>query len=1120
MDSLFDQELTDIGLMISDAVDALVDRHDGSLDKVAAMMQVTPPKVARQDSGLAMEFAVSGSRSGPAKVSLDIGPSAVTMVDPQGEEELVGDLLATAHCQCDQCQRSPDGYCPQTLAAAWWVQEQISRHGSTHILEMLGSLQVDTVSAGRELVRDLLRLAGEAEQTISADVPTRLQWRLRLASSRYYCPVAISAFEQRPRKDKRGWTKGRAIDGRDLLHFEFKDSMVDGRVAGLTSQAGYSLNEDYFESFQALRLLAGHANVVWEEHPEVQVDVSEAELALSIQVVESAMDDDDQPSLPSDESLRYRPVLSVPGMNIDPTECTVILGRTSPVDPVVVLVDQQYHRVVICSLRDPHATRIVQYLLRGDFDDMLLDHDAATRLAVAGAKINPLLQVELPSELAGPIEPMLGEFVFDLRPRGGAGLKIAVRLQEPRLDTLLTPGQSPSRMRCLTSEGPLQLQRDLSSERRQADAIVERFELDQCDGDGSYRWIVKSDDEALETLARLYAGGSDPGNEGDVPTPAIVWPEGELFSVRGEIKPSSLRVQIDDRKDWFGLKGTVNIDGTEVPLEQLLSAVKGDKSLIQVGDREFARISAAFRSRLQTLGDTVLAEGEDLMVGDAAMPTVQELLGEDILVEATERWHQSIAKLDELADWMPEKPEDLDAQLRDYQLDGYRWLARLSAWGVGGVLADDMGLGKTVQALGVLLERAPEGPALVIAPTSVGENWIRETHRFAPTLRPIAYRQSDRDQTIRDAGPSDLIVVSYQLLQRDAERFSSRSWHTMVLDEAQFIKNAQTKTSSAIRAIDADWRIGLSGTPLENHLGELWSLFRTISPGLLGSWGRFRSRFAEPIERHHDQDRRQTLSRLVRPFILRRTKDTVLTELPPRTEINLRAELSANERRIYEETRIAALAELGGESEVPAGQQRIKTLAWLTRLRQLACHPRLVDAAYKESSAKLELFASTVEELRDGGHRALVFSQFVKHLQLVRKRLDDMGITYQYLDGSTPTAKRAAAVDAFQNGVGDLFLISLKAGGTGLNLTAADYVLHLDPWWNPAVEDQATDRAHRMGQQRPVTVYRLVSGQTIEEQILEMHGDKRELVAGVLEGTDAAGKIDTAELIELIKSGA
>jgi SNF2 family DNA or RNA helicase len=372
---------------------------------------------------------------------------------------------------------------------------------------------------------------------------------------------------------------------------------------------------------------------------------------------------------------------------------------------------------------------------------------------------------------------------------------------------------------------------------------------------------------------------------------------------------------------------------------------------------------------------------------------------------------------------------------------------------------------------------------------------------------------------VEQAGPNDLVITSYQLLQRDVERFASRGWTTLVLDEAQFIKNFQTKTAQAVRELDADWRLALTGTPLENHVGELWSLMRVVCPGLLGSWERFRKGFAEPIERDRNPDRLMALSRVIRPFILRRTKKEVLKDLPPRQEVVLFAELSDDERRKYDAARMAALSELTANtaSQENDQQKRIRVLAWLTRLRQIACHPRLVDAAWDQSSAKLDLLMEIIEELREGEHRALVFSQFVQHLALVREALDKAGIHYQYLDGSTPAAQRQLAVDAFQNGEGELFLISLKAGGTGLNLTAADYVVHLDPWWNPAVEDQATDRAHRIGQQRKVTVYRLVAKDTIEEQILALHGSKRELISGVLEGSDRAARLNTEELVSLIR---
>ncbi|MGI9474424.1 MAG: DEAD/DEAH box helicase, partial [Rubripirellula sp.] len=951
-----------------------------------------------------------------------------------------------------------------------------------------------------------------------ANDDTRLQWRIGLSTSRYYCPISITPYEQRPRKNGKGWTKGKEVRSFDLLRRDFSSHPLDGRIASLVANPSYSFDEDHFGEFQALNSLAGHPVVAWDDAKAAPLTVHSAELVLTlepVEVEESAQDGEDgDPAAEHERTTLFRPQIQVNGIKVDLSECKTVFGHASPVEPVVVIADQKLNRLIVCTLRDPRGTKLVQHLLKSDFSEVMLDTESAARFSVGSSTVDSMIRVDLPPQLAGPIEPVDAELVFELRPRPGAGINVALMMHEERFRELMVPSHLPETVSCLLESGPVRLQRNLGAEKEKVDRVVERFELQDLSGDGLYRWVAETDEAALELLGALYSGGEE--------TPRIIWPEGESIRVRGEITPSALRVQIDDGRDWFGLSGSISLDGREVPLEELLAAVRDNRSLVQVGDRQFARISDAFRKRLQHLGDAVVAERGSLKVADAAVPAVQELIGTDVPLEATARWHESLQRLESLSDWTPDQPEGLIATLRDYQLDGFQWLARLSAWGVGGVLADDMGLGKTVQTLGVLLDRGGEGPALVVAPTSVGDNWVRETEKFAPGLNALLYRDSDRAQLIESAGENDLVIVSYQLLQRDAKRFASRSWNTLVLDEAQFIKNSQTKTSQAVRGIEANWRIGLSGTPLENHLGELWSLFRTISPGLLGSWDRFRNRFADPIERHKDDERRKSLARLVRPFILRRTKDKVLKELPPRTEITLQAELSPAERKRYEDARLAALAELSGvgEEDQQTGQKRIRTLAWLTRLRQLSCHPRLVDASWDKSSAKLDLLSSLVEELREGDHRALVFSQFVKHLTVIREMLDAKGVTYQYLDGATPAKERQRRVDAFQAGEGDLFLISLKAGGTGLNLTGADYVIHLDPWWNPAVEDQATDRAHRIGQERPVTVYRLVAEGTIEEQILALHADKRELVAGVLDGTDRAAKMDTEDLIQLIKEGA
>ena len=600
----------------------------------------------------------------------------------------------------------------------------------------------------------------------------------------------------------------------------------------------------------------------------------------------------------------------------------------------------------------------------------------------------------------------------------------------------------------------------------------------------------------------------------------VLWPKGAKMRVTSEITPSALRIEIEDHNDWFGIQGTIEVDGHQIPLLDLLSAMKSGREYIALGGGLWARISQEFQKRLRGLQDVAHQSQGKLEVDFTAAPVLNDLFDTQINLKACQAWRDVLKRMDDARDITPDPPISLTADLRDYQVEGFRWLKRLSTWGAGACLADDMGLGKTVQALALLIERMEEGPTLVVAPTSVGFNWMRETARFAPSINALAYRDSNRDELLQSVRGGDLVVVSYGLLQRDFEKFEQIEWGTLVLDEAQAVKNATTKTARAVRDLKAKWRIALTGTPIENHLGELWSLFRVINPGLFGSWDRFRERFGNPIEKNKDPERRAALSRMVRPFILRRTKDEVLKELPPRTEIEIDVELSDPERKRYEDTRLKILAQLAGLDDDAGKDHRFHVLAGLMKLRQLACHPALQDKKWKKSSAKLDALLELVEELREEQHRALVFSQFTSHLDLVRKALDERGITYQYLDGSTPPKQRQQAVDAFQNGEDDLFLISLKAGGTGLNLTAADYVIHLDPWWNPAVEDQATDRAHRIGQTRPVTVYRLVAKDTIEEKILAMHERKRELVAGILEGSDQAAKLSTDDLVDLIRGGA
>jgi SNF2 family DNA or RNA helicase len=438
-----------------------------------------------------------------------------------------------------------------------------------------------------------------------------------------------------------------------------------------------------------------------------------------------------------------------------------------------------------------------------------------------------------------------------------------------------------------------------------------------------------------------------------------------------------------------------------------------------------------------------------------------------------------------------------------------------------------MGLGKTLQALAILLARAKQGPSLVIAPTSVCFNWQQEALKFSPTLNIKLFADSttsiERELLLNELKPFDCVIISYGLLQRESELLKQVHWHSIVADEAQALKNPLAKRTKAAFALKGNFKMITTGTPIENDLTELWSLFRFINPGLLGNVKRFSQRFSIPIENAREdkmaaRKASQALKTLIQPFILRRMKNQVLTELPSRTEINIPVEMSAKEYAFYEALRLNAIDNISQNGQqAKAGEQRIKLLAELVKLRQACCHPKLVMRESEIPSAKLAALDILLEELKLNNHKALIFSQFVGHLQLIKRHIEAKGFSYQYLDGSTPQKERQKRVNAFQSGEGDIFLISLKAGGSGLNLTAADYVIHMDPWWNPAVEDQASDRAHRMGQLRPVTIYRLITQNTIEERIVALHQHKRDLADKLLSGNEAVTKLSVEDMLNLLK---
>jgi len=708
----------------------------------------------------------------------------------------------------------------------------------------------------------------------------------------------------------------------------------------------------------------------------------------------------------------------------------------------------------------------------------------------------------------------------------GAGLQLRLvaapfgdehRADGPRL----VPGHGRARIVATLRGEMLGVQRDLAAEQAHLEAVLDGCPwLPPPEPGAPCEWQLDDPEQALALVEALHrlAGAVQ-----------MDWPQGRALRVESA-GLAQLALRVHTRQEWLAVQGELKFDeGLVLGLQQLIGAVAGGSRFVPLGEGRYAALTQELRDRLADLAavaEAHRAKGEDiaaLRIPSVAAPWLQEAV-QGAQVDYDAGFAAQLQRLDEARGLVPKLPATLQAHLRPYQEEGFEWAMRLAHAGLGACLADDMGLGKTLQALAVLLSRAGAGPALVVAPTSLMGNWRAEVRRFAPSLAVQIYAEGgapgERQSAIRAAGPGQVLLVSYPMLQIDAEAFASRDWHTLVLDEAQAIKNAAAKRSQAVFALQAGFRLALSGTPIENRLGELWSIMRACNPGLLGTSARFTERFAGPIERQRDKTAQRQLKRLIAPFVLRRTKAQVLDDLPPRTELVLRVQPDETEAAHYEALRRDALiaAERSLEGDAP-GQAHLNVLAGLTRLRRAACDPRLVSPHVSAKGAKVQAFAELATELVANGHKALVFSQFVDFLTLLREPLDAAGIAYQYLDGSTPAAERTRRVDAFQAGQGELFMISLKAGGFGLNLTVADYVVIADPWWNPAAEDQASGRAHRIGQQRPVTVYRLVNQGTLEEKILTLHRDKRELADLLLEDTDGTARIPpAAELLALMRA--
>lgn len=602
----------------------------------------------------------------------------------------------------------------------------------------------------------------------------------------------------------------------------------------------------------------------------------------------------------------------------------------------------------------------------------------------------------------------------------------------------------------------------------------------------------------------------------------------EPFKKLKILPPPKISVGIKSIGNWLELNvDTEGLSGSE--LNKLLAEYSRKKKYYRLKSGEFINLDDNGLLSVARLVQDMSVSVSELESRTFRLPAYRALYLDGILKEGSgitlyrDQLYKAVVRgMKSVEDSDFEIPGCLDHILRGYQKTGYRWLKTLDHYGFGGILADDMGLGKTIQVIALLLdEKEKEGSArsLIVCPASLVYNWENEIHTFGPGLKVLTVTgtAAEREELLAHSHEYDVLITSYDLLKRDAVLYEGKSFRFQIIDEAQYIKNASTQSAKAVKGIEARGRFALTGTPIENRLSELWSIFDYLMPGFLFSYQRFKKEYELPIVRDQDGQALKNLHRLIGPFILRRLKKDVLKELPDKLETVVYSAFDKKQKEIYTANAYQLKKELES-MEGRQGRDNIQILAQLTRLRQICCDPHLCYGDYSGESAKLETCIDLVRNGVEGGHKILLFSQFTSMLEVISQRLKNEGIPYYILTGATPKEERIRMVSSFKDDEVPLFLISLKAGGTGLNLTAADMVIHFDPWWNVAAQNQATDRAHRMGQEKQVSVFKLITKGTIEENILKLQESKKDLAEQIItEGTISLSNLSRDDLLGLLK---
>ncbi len=941
--------------------------------------------------------------------------------------------------------------------------------------------------------------------------PKRLAWLVSFAYQE------VNPYEQSFSKDE--WTKGRKVSVVKLKDNTEEYSYLseqDKEIIKKSAKKDYWADNYTIDYNIAMPLLASHP-LVFDEQSAKNIQLELKPLKLDIEKIKASKDEEYQLSfaLPSHKVGIY----------------TKQEGNTYSVTPIT---QQHIHLKELMGTEKLIVPKTVQEKVLE-----LVSHEESP--------VEVRLNMELKELSAHQINSTPTFRLKRTHSNIGLGLEVsAIVYPLENTQTFFTPTKGSASLVVQAQTSPIKINRNFEQEQNEINALLELCPTLKTNLlNDEYTWELLEPETAYQALLELQEGKNTNASLN------FEWFNSQPIKISHTLNANEMKVRVQSKNNWFSLEGNIQVDENLVlDMRKLLKESKKNRGkFIPLHDGQILSITEDFKRLLDKLNAISQEDKSEQILHPLAIPALEnimhsigleeEVLNKNFTFDKNFRtWQTKLQELDKAISL----PKNLQAELRPYQYDGFNWLASLVHIGAGACLADDMGLGKTLQSITLILHTVQNTeidysqlqknsavennalPVLIVAPTSVCHNWESELTRFAPTLsvkRLTAMNsKKERKAVIKNLAENEILILGYSLLNSEITTLLERNFKLIIFDEAQALKNAQTIRSKSSAMLNAHSKIALTGTPIENSLEDLWSIFNIINHGLLGTNEAFNYRFNPPATALDvtKNNARNNLKALVKPFILRRTKNTVLDDLPPRTEQNLIIEPSAEERAFYEALRRQALEnieKIKNSNQEKDKQSQFHILAELTKLRQACCNPSLVDPSSTITSSKLSMLLELINELRSNNHQALIFSQFTGNLKLVYSAISELGIKTMYLDGSTQEKKRAELVSSFQNGQADVFCISLKAGGQGLNLTAADYVIHLDPWWNPAVEDQASDRAYRIGQTRPVTVYKLIMQGTVEEKILKMHDSKRNLAEDVLAGTSNAQRLSVDDLMTL-----